>query len=80
MPTTWIVQTNVEPTSRSPGALRRACGALGLPLHEIAIDVARVDRTFRVVECNCFNGSGFYAADAERLVHAVSAFQESRER
>lgn len=31
-----------------------------------------------IVECNCFNGSPFYDADATAIVHAVSVFQSER--
>lgn len=37
MRTSWIVQTNVEPESTSPLALRRACEALGNPFFELAV-------------------------------------------
>jgi hypothetical protein len=49
------------------------------PADAFALDVARVDGGFKVVECNCLNGSGFYLADVERLVRAVSRWQEGRE-
>lgn len=37
MRTSWIVQTNVEPESTSPSALRRACEALRLPFFELSV-------------------------------------------
>ncbi|WP_399314144.1 hypothetical protein [Trichocoleus sp. FACHB-262] len=40
------------------------------------LDVARVEQTWKVVECNCFNGSRFYLADVARIVRAVSQYQE----
>jgi hypothetical protein len=46
------------------------------PASVFVLDVARVEGAFKIVECNCFNGSRFYAADVERLVDAVSAHQE----
>lgn len=46
------------------------------PAAVLALDVARADGEWRIVECNCFNWSGVYAADAERLVRAVSDHQE----
>jgi hypothetical protein len=35
--TTWVVQTNVEPESASPVALRRACAVEGRPFREISV-------------------------------------------
>lgn len=42
------------------------------------MDVARSDGTWRIVECNCFNGSRFYLADVRQIVRSVSEFQERR--
>ncbi len=42
------------------------------------LDVARAEGAWKIVECNCFNGSRFYSADVERLVAAVSEHQERR--
>jgi hypothetical protein len=46
------------------------------PARVFVLDVARVEGSWKIVECNCFNGSRFYSADVERLVRAVSAHQE----
>ncbi len=46
------------------------------PASVFVIDVARVDRCWKIVECNCFNGSRLYSADVERLVIAVAEHQE----
>jgi hypothetical protein len=40
------------------------------------MDVARVEQTWKIVECNCFNGSRFYEADVPAIVRAVSTLQE----
>jgi hypothetical protein len=47
-----------------------------MPASVFVLDVARVDRSWRIIECNCFNGSRFYSADVERLVRRVSEHQE----
>jgi len=47
-----------------------------MPASVFVLDVARADRAWKIVECNCFNGSRFYAADVERLVRRVSEHQE----
>lgn len=46
------------------------------PTSVFVLDVARVEGSWKIVECNCFNGSRFYSADVERLVAAVSEHQE----
>ncbi|HRI65567.1 MAG TPA: ATP-grasp domain-containing protein [Polyangium sp.] len=47
-----------------------------MPASVFVLDVARTNQSWKIVECNCFNGSRFYAADVEHLVRRVSAFQE----
>lgn len=49
------------------------------PASVFVLDIARVDRAWKIVECNCFNGSRFYSADVERLVRQVSEHQERSE-
>ena len=46
------------------------------PASVFVLDVARTEGAWKIVECNCFNGSRFYSADVERLVAAVSEHQE----
>lgn len=48
------------------------------PAPVFVMDVARVNRSWKIVECNCFNGSRFYDADATAIVDAVSVFQSER--
>lgn len=38
------------------------------------MDVALVDGNYFIIECNCFNGSGFYHCDIQQIVAAVTAF------
>jgi hypothetical protein len=45
------------------------------PAPVFVMDVARVMRSWKIVECNCFNGSRFYEANVEAVVDAVSSFQ-----
>lgn len=52
--------------------------SLWTPAAVFVLDVARADRAWKIVECNCFDGSGFYAADVPAVVRAVSAYQERR--
>jgi hypothetical protein len=46
------------------------------PAPVFVMDMARVEHTWKIVECNCFNGSRFYEADVNAIVRAVSRFQE----
>lgn len=36
------------------------------------MDVAEVEDGFKIIECNCFNGTGFYENNIERIVKAVN--------
>ena len=45
------------------------------PAPVFVMDVARANGAWKIVECNCFNGSGFYVADVERVISAVSNYQ-----
>lgn len=47
-----------------------------MPASVFVLDVARVEGTWKIVECNCFNGSRFYTADVCQIVRAVSKYQE----
>ncbi len=38
------------------------------------IDVALAENTYKIIECNCFNGTGFYDHDISSIVSAVNAF------
>jgi hypothetical protein len=46
------------------------------PSPVFVLDVGRVDSQWRVIECNCFNWSRFYAANVPLIVERVSQFQE----
>ena len=47
--------------------------------HEVCVmDVCASNGQLYVLECNCFNASGFYAADLHDIVTAVSAYQTNR--
>ena len=48
------------------------------PAPVFVMDVARVDRTWKIVECNCFNGSRFYESNVDAIVAAVSQYQAKR--
>lgn len=46
-----------------------------VPAPVFVMDVARVNRAWKVIECNCFSGSRFYEANVEAVVAAVSRYQ-----
>jgi hypothetical protein len=48
------------------------------PAPVFVMDLARVNHSWRIVECNCFNGSRFYEADVTAVVAAVSSYQSQR--
>jgi len=50
------------------------------PAPVFVMDVARVQRSWKIVECNCFNGSRFYDANVEAMVDAVSRLQAAKAR
>lgn len=44
-------------------------------LHEVYVmDIAQTEKGFRLIECNCFNGTGFYGHDVGGVVRAINAF------
>ena len=46
------------------------------PADVFAMDVAYYDHEMFILECNCFNCSGFYASDVSKIVEDVSNFVE----
>lgn len=42
------------------------------------MDIAQVTDGFKIIECNCFNGTGFYNHDIEKIVVTVNAFLRSK--
>ena len=44
-------------------------------LHDVYVmDIAETKNEFKLIECNCFNGTGFYMHDIEGIVRAVNNF------
>lgn len=48
------------------------------PAPIFTLDVGRAGQQLKIIECNCFNASRLYHADAGKLVRAVSKYQEDR--
>ena len=38
------------------------------------MDTALFEDNYKIVECNCFNGTGFYKHDITKIVKAMNAF------
>ncbi len=38
------------------------------------MDIAEVENEYKLIECNCFNGTGFYKHDIERVVQSINKF------
>ena len=36
------------------------------------MDIAEVNQQFKIIECNCFNGTGFYKHNIEKVIQAVN--------
>lgn len=49
------------------------------PAPIFALDLARVEGVYRLLETNCFNGSGFHGASVAAIVERVSLYQRTRE-
>jgi hypothetical protein len=46
------------------------------PAPVFVMDIAFDGSSFKIIECNCFNGSGFYASDLDLIVRVVSKYVE----
>ena len=38
------------------------------------MDIAEVEDEFKLIECNCFNGTGFYKHNVEKIIQSVNNF------
>ena len=44
-------------------------------LHDIYVmDIAQIKSGFKIIECNCFNGTGFYKHDIDAIIISVNNF------
>ncbi len=51
--------------------------AIWSPCPVFVMDVARTEDGLKIIELNCFNGSGFYLANVENIVRSVSRYLEA---
>lgn len=66
----------LKPSSELPSKLEEFVNRTRnawLPHDHCVMDVAMIDGEFKVMEFNCINASGLYAADAEKLVDALNS-------
>jgi hypothetical protein len=47
------------------------------PMPVFVMDVAQTEAGLKIIELNCFNGSGFYLANVEGIVRSVSRYLEA---
>ena len=38
------------------------------------MDIAQIKNEFKLIECNCFNGTGFYKHDVESIIQSINKF------
>ena len=43
------------------------------------MDIAAIGDGYKLIECNCFNGTGFYRHEVEKIVQAVNSFIKQRQ-
>ena len=55
-------------------AFVKACCQQYVPNDIFVIDTALVNDTYKIVECNCFNDTGFYDHDIQKIISAVNRF------
>lgn len=67
-------ELNVNPADTPPEmiAFCESCAAAWQPHDIFVMDIAEADGEFRIIECNCFNGTGIYDHDVEAIVTAVT--------
>jgi len=51
--------------------------AIWSPAPVFVLDIARSNQLYSIIECNCFNGSGFYLSNCSKIVRNVSLFQST---
>lgn len=68
-------QLNESNTDIPPAMIRYAESlASAYPLEEVyTMDIAISDGQYKLIECNCFNGTGFYAHNIEKVVSSINA-------
>ncbi|QHT68924.1 ATP-grasp domain-containing protein [Rhodocytophaga rosea] len=47
-----------------------------IPNEIFVMDVALMENTYYIIECNCFNGTGFYQNDMSKIIYAITHYIE----
>jgi len=48
-------------------------------LEEVYVmDIALMEEGYKLIECNCFNGTGFYDHDIEKIIESINEFVRSK--
>ena len=42
------------------------------------MDIAEIGKEYKLIECNCFNGTGFYQHDVEKIIQSVNKFVKQK--
>ena len=42
------------------------------------MDIAETENEYKLIECNCFNGTGFYKHDVEKIIQSVNKFVQRK--
>jgi len=58
-------------------AFAQSCCEVFTPAPVFVMDVALFENEYRIVECNCFNDSGFYKHDVKRILLEVNEYLKS---
>ena len=77
-----VAHSQYQPTARAwvPHeviAFAEECAEVWMPTPVAVMDIARLETELKLLELNCFNGSGFYLADVRSIVRNVSAYLEA---
>lgn len=53
-------------------AFSESCAKDYSPADIYVLDIAETDQGYKIIECNCFNGTGFYKHDITKIVEAIT--------
>lgn len=56
--------------------LAETAASIWTPAPVFVMDIAADGRRLKIIECNCFNGSGFYESDLDLIIRTVSKYVE----
>lgn len=77
----YILNNKVDVSNNVPNFMLEAArdyGKLYQPLDFYVMDLALTDNGIKIVEYNCWNASGFYASNIEKIVNTISEIKLSQ--